>query len=79
MGSEMCIRDRICHEWNTTAHLVDYEGRAQRRALTYDELEQFFTAADARVGRTSCAGPPMAAPAMSAVSSAPASVASLSW
>lgn len=40
---------QICHEWNTTTHLVDYEGRAQRRALTYDELERFFTAADARV------------------------------
>lgn len=43
------VPQQICHEWNTTAHLVDYEGRAQRRALTYDELEQFFTAADARV------------------------------
>lgn len=40
---------QICHEWNTVAHLVEYEGRAQRRALTYDELEQFFAHADARV------------------------------
>ncbi len=40
---------QICYEWNTAAHLVDYEGRAQRRALTYNELEQFFDAADARV------------------------------
>lgn len=40
---------QICHEWNTATHLLDYEGRAERRALTYDELEQFFTAVDERV------------------------------
>lgn len=40
---------QVCHEWNTLAHLVDYEGRPQRRALTYDEIEQFFTVADRRV------------------------------
>ena len=40
---------QICHEWNTLAHLVDYEGRPQRRALTYDELEQLFAEADHRV------------------------------
>ncbi|MDN6329355.1 MAG: hypothetical protein L0K12_16145 [Brevibacterium aurantiacum] len=40
---------QICHEWNTLAHLVDYEGRPQRRALTYDELEQLFAVADHRV------------------------------
>lgn len=40
---------QICHEWNTLAHLVDYEGRPQRRALTYDELEQLFAVADRRV------------------------------
>ncbi|MGP5365590.1 tyrosine-type recombinase/integrase [Brachybacterium tyrofermentans] len=40
---------QICHEWNTLAHLVDYEGRPQRRALTYDELEHLFTVADHRV------------------------------
>ncbi|MBP2382892.1 integrase [Brachybacterium sacelli] len=40
---------QVCHEWNTLAHLLGYEGRAQRRALTYDELETFFSAADQRV------------------------------
>lgn len=40
---------QICDEWNTAAHLLDYEGRPERRALTYDELEQFFTAVDERV------------------------------
>lgn len=47
---------QICHEWNTVAHLVDYEGRAQRRALTYDELEAFFNHADARVESIASAG-----------------------
>lgn len=40
---------QICHDWNTIAHLLDYEGDPGRRALTFDELEQFFDAADARV------------------------------
>lgn len=40
---------QICHDWNTISHLLDYEGRAGRRVLTYDELERFFDAADARV------------------------------
>ncbi|GAA4380462.1 hypothetical protein GCM10023152_28920 [Agromyces bauzanensis] len=43
------VPQQICHEWNTVAHLVDYEGPSTRRALTYDELEQFFAATDARV------------------------------
>lgn len=43
------VPQQICHEWNTVAHLVDYEGRPTRRALTYDELEQFLAATDARV------------------------------
>ncbi|MFJ4044168.1 tyrosine-type recombinase/integrase [Microbacterium sp. NPDC089987] len=40
---------QICHDWNTIAHLLDYEGDPGKRALTFDELEQFFDAADARV------------------------------
>lgn len=40
---------QICHDWNTVRHLADYEGRPERRALTYDELERFFTYADGRV------------------------------
>lgn len=47
---------QICHDWNTLTHLTDYEGRPQRRALTYDELERFFDAADERVGRIQRAG-----------------------
>jgi site-specific recombinase XerD len=40
---------QVCHEWNTTAHLVDYEGRAERRPLTRGELQRLFDYADDRV------------------------------
>jgi len=40
---------QICHDWNTMRHLLEYEGRAERRALTYEELERFFSHADDRV------------------------------
>lgn len=47
---------QICHDWNTVVHLAEYEGRPQRRALSYDELEQFFAAADERVSRIQRSG-----------------------
>ncbi|SPL88393.1 putative integrase/recombinase [[Actinomadura] parvosata subsp. kistnae] len=28
----------ICHEWNTIAHLNDYEGRPEARPFTREEL-----------------------------------------
>src|SRR4051794_32999397 len=37
---------QIAHEWNTVAHLAEYEGRPGRRALTYDEVQRLFDAAD---------------------------------
>lgn len=40
---------QVCHDWNTMAHLLHFEARPGRRALTVDELERFFDAADARV------------------------------
>jgi len=40
---------QICHDWNTTVHVGDYEGRPARRPLTPDELQALFDAADARV------------------------------
>lgn len=43
------VPQQICHDWNTIAHLLDFEGRPARRALTTDELERFFDAADGRV------------------------------
>lgn len=40
---------QICHDWNTIAHLLDFEARPGRRALTTEELQRFFDAADDRV------------------------------
>ena len=41
----------MCHEWNTVAHLNDYEGRPERRPLTYDEVQRLFDYLDDRVER----------------------------
>jgi site-specific recombinase XerD len=40
---------QICHDWNTTAHVCDYEGRPERRPLTRGELQDLFDRADERV------------------------------
>lgn len=42
---------QICHEWNTVAHLVDYEGNPGRRPFTREEMQDFLDCADARVER----------------------------
>jgi len=47
---------QVCHEWNTVAHLNEYEGKPQRRPLTYDELQQFFDCLDDRVDRVARSG-----------------------
>ena len=36
------VPSQVCHEWNTVAHLNEYEGRPARRPLTYDELQVLF-------------------------------------
>ena len=61
-GPRQC-RDRfdqvpaqVCHEWNTVAHLNEYEGRPQRRPLTYDEVQQLFDYLDDRVESIARAG-----------------------
>jgi integrase/recombinase XerC len=41
----------ICHEWNTVAHLSNYEGNPEARAFTRDELQGFFDYCDAQVER----------------------------
>jgi len=41
----------ICHEWNTIAHLGDYEGDPQARPLTREELQRFLDYADDQVDR----------------------------
>jgi site-specific recombinase XerD len=43
---------QVCHEWNTTAHLQDYEGKPGRRPLTREELQVLFDHVDAEVERT---------------------------
>lgn len=40
---------QICHEWNTVAHVADYEGRPQVRPFTRVELQKFFDFADEQV------------------------------
>ncbi|MER5850569.1 tyrosine-type recombinase/integrase [Streptomyces sp. NPDC002012] len=42
---------QICHEWNTLAHLLDYEGDEDRRPFTRNELQKFFDYCDDRVER----------------------------
>ncbi|MGW4825837.1 hypothetical protein ACWEP4_45125 [Streptomyces sp. NPDC004227] len=42
---------QICHEWNTVAHLAEYEGGAGRRPMTREECQALFDYADAQVDR----------------------------
>lgn len=42
---------QIAHEWNTVAHLAEYEARASRRPLTRQELQMLFDYADDQVER----------------------------
>lgn len=41
----------ICHEWNTIAHLSEYEGDPGNRPFTRQELQRFFDYADDQVDR----------------------------
>ena len=41
----------VCHEWNTIAHLNDYEGDPEARPFTRQELQDFLDYADEQVGR----------------------------
>ncbi len=41
----------ICHEWNTIAHLNDYEGSPEARPLSREELQRLFDYADDQVDR----------------------------
>jgi integrase/recombinase XerC len=41
----------ICHEWNTIAHLNEYEGDPEARPFTRQELQQFLDYADEQVER----------------------------
>ena len=41
----------ICHEWNTIAHLNEYEGSPEARPFTREELQRFLDYADEQVDR----------------------------
>ena len=41
----------ICHEWNTVAHLNDYEGDPEARPFTREEMQRFLDYADEQVDR----------------------------
>jgi integrase len=47
---------QICHEWNTVAHLNEYEGKPGRRPLTYGEVQRLFDYFDDRVESIARAG-----------------------
>ena len=51
------VPSQVCHEWNTVAHLNEYEGRPARRPLTYGELQDLFDFLDDRVERAAGVGP----------------------
>lgn len=40
---------QVCHEWNTVAHLVDYEGGPERRPMTRAEVQLLLDHADGQV------------------------------
>ena len=46
----------ICHEWNTIAHLNDYEGRPEARPFSREELQAFFDHADGQVDQAVASG-----------------------
>jgi site-specific recombinase XerD len=47
---------QIFHEWNSVAHVTEYEGAAGRRPLTYEEVQALFDAADGRAGQIRARG-----------------------
>jgi integrase/recombinase XerC len=47
---------QICFEWNTSAHVSDYEGRPGRRAMTKVELQDLFDMIDDMVAAQHTAG-----------------------
>lgn len=54
---------QVCHDWNTTRHLQDYEGIPGRRPMTKAEIQLLFDHADGEVGRRLEAGKKGALPA----------------
>lgn len=54
---------QVCHDWNTSPHLQDYEGRPGRRPLAREELQRLLDHADAQVGQRIASGRKGALPA----------------
>jgi len=50
------IPSQVCHDFNTAVHLVDYEGRPERRPFNYDEVQTLFDYLDDRVDRVARSG-----------------------
>ena len=50
------IPSQICHDYNTAAHLVEYEGKPGRRPFSYDEVETLFGFLDDRVEQVAGSG-----------------------
>jgi len=46
----------VCHEWNTIAHLSEYEGRPEARPFTREEVQRFLDYADDQVERAATSG-----------------------
>jgi len=50
------VPTQVCHEWNTVAHLDEYEGNPAKRPFSYDELQRLFDYLDDRVDRVARSG-----------------------
>lgn len=50
------VPSQVCHDFNTAAHLVEYEGRPARRPFTYDEVETLCDYLDDRVDTVARSG-----------------------
>jgi integrase len=50
------VPSQICFDYNTVAHLQDYEDRPERRPFSYDELETLLDFLDDRVDRAARSG-----------------------
>lgn len=45
------VPEQVCHEWNTTRHIEEYDHRPERREISRDELRTLFDHVDDRVER----------------------------
>lgn len=43
------VPEQVCHEWNTTRHIEEYDHRPERREISRDELRTLFNHVDDRV------------------------------